>query len=226
MRISPRGIGVRAAAAGLLCTGFGLGYPELTVIGSTAAVAVLFAVCHVVWRPRLSVTRTTDPDRVMRGEASQTTLAVSNASRMRTATLIAYDRCGQKDVGVPLLRLRAGKETTVRYPVPTDRRGVVPIGPLRVVRRDPLGLLTMARSHGGVDTVRDQVACLVDDGAVVDEGMVDARGPQFPGPVRAAGGGQHGGSEVLRDRGRAQPDRGGAAADQQRLPGLQVQAGG
>ena len=47
-----------------------------------------------------------------------------------------------------------------------------------------------------------------------------------PGPARAAGGGQHGGSEVLRDRGRAQPDRGGAAADQQRLPGLEVQAGG
>jgi hypothetical protein len=32
----------------------------------------------------------------------------------------------------------------------------------------------------GVDAVRHQLAHLVGDGAVVDEGMVDARGPQFP----------------------------------------------
>jgi uncharacterized protein (DUF58 family) len=36
----------------------------------------------------------------------------------------------------------------VRYPVPTRRRGVVPIGPLEVTRTDPLGLATAARSHG------------------------------------------------------------------------------
>ena len=80
--------------------------------------------------------------------------------------------------------------------------------------------------QGGVDAVRDQLAHLVGEGAVVDEGMVDARGPQFPGPAGAAGGGDDGGAEVLRDGGRAQPDRGGAAADQQRLPGLEVQAAG
>jgi uncharacterized protein (DUF58 family) len=153
MRITPRGIGMLGAAAGLLGAGFGLGYPELTVIGTTATIAMVFAVCYVFWRPQLSVVRNTDPDRVMRGDASQATLTVSNASRLRAATLIAHDRCGPRVVGVPLLRLRAGKETTVRYPVPTDRRGVVPIGPLQVVRRDPHGLFTMPRSHGGVDKV-------------------------------------------------------------------------
>src|SRR3954468_3136773 len=73
--------------------------------------------------------------------------------------------------------------------------------------------------QGGVDAARDQLAHLVGEGAAVDEGMIDARGPQFPGPAGAAGGGDDGGAEVLRDGGRAQPDRGGAAADQQRLPG-------
>jgi uncharacterized protein (DUF58 family) len=153
MRITSRGVGLLLAALALLSTGFSLGYPELTVIGTTAAVALVFAVGYVAWRPELSVVRRTDPDRVMRGEPSQVTLTVSNASRLRAATLIAHDRCGAATVGVPLLRLRAGRETTVRYPVPTERRGVVPVGPLRVVRRDPLGLLTMPRAHGEIDRV-------------------------------------------------------------------------
>jgi hypothetical protein len=37
----------------------------------------------------------------------------------------------------------------------------------------------------GVDAVRHQLAHLVGDGAVVDQRMVDARVPQFSGPLRA-----------------------------------------
>jgi uncharacterized protein (DUF58 family) len=153
MRITSRGAGLFAASAVLLVAGFGLGYPELTVVGTAALVAIAFALAYAAWRPRLGVTRRADPDRVMRGQPSTVTLHVRNVSRLRGATLIAYDRCGSTTVPVPLLRLRAGRETTVDYPVPTERRGVVRIGPLRVVRRDPLGLLTLARSHGEMDTV-------------------------------------------------------------------------
>jgi uncharacterized protein (DUF58 family) len=153
MRVTQRGVGLLVAAAVLLAAGFVLGYPELTVVGSTAVVALGFGVCYAAWRPRLTVTRSADPDRVMRGEASRVTLRVRNASRLRGATLVAHDRCGATTVPVPLLKLRAGAATSVDYPVPTERRGVVRIGPLRVVRRDPLGLLTLPRSHGDVSQV-------------------------------------------------------------------------
>lgn len=153
MRITNRGVGLLVAAVALLAGGLGLGYPDLVVIATVAVVALGFAVGYAAWRPRLSVVRLTDPDRVMRGEASRVTLTVANGSRLRAATLVAYDRCGPDLVAVPLLRLRAGKETVVGYPVPTARRGVIGIGPLRVVRRDPLGLVTLPRSHGGVDRV-------------------------------------------------------------------------
>src|SRR5512142_2713717 len=153
MKITARGVGVLVAAVALFGAGFGFGYPELTVIATTAAVALVSAVGYVAGRPRLSVRRSCEPDRVMRGEASLVTLTVGNTSRLRTATLVAYDRCGSTDVPVPLLRLRAGRETTAQYQVPTARRGVVDVGPLRVVRRDPLGLLTLPRSHGGTERV-------------------------------------------------------------------------
>src|SRR4029453_12177989 len=68
-------------------------------------------------------------------------------------SLVATDHCAGRDVPVPLLRLRPGKDTTERYPVPTARRGVVPIGPLRVTRSDPLGLVSLSRSYGEVATV-------------------------------------------------------------------------
>ena len=153
MKITARGVGLLLAAGALLGTGFGFGYPELTVIGTAALVALGFALGYAAWRPRLAVTRQADPDRVMRGDASRVTLVVRNVSRLRGATLIAYDRCGATTVPVPLLRLRAGKETTVDYPVPTSRRGVIRVGPLRIVRRDPLGLLTLTRPHGGDNQV-------------------------------------------------------------------------
>jgi uncharacterized protein (DUF58 family) len=148
LRVAARGVGLLVAGGALLGAGFGFGYPELTVLGTAALCAALFAAVYAAWRPRLGVTRSADPDRVMRGEESRVTLTVRNASRLRAATLIAYDRCGAVSVPVPLVRLRPRHDTVTGYPVPTDRRGVVRVGPLRVLRRDPLALVTLARSHG------------------------------------------------------------------------------
>ncbi|MFD0823750.1 DUF58 domain-containing protein, partial [Micromonospora zhanjiangensis] len=89
-------------------------------------------------------------DRVGRGEPASMSLTVRNTGRLRSANLVAQDRCGDRSVAVPLLRLRPGRDTTVDYPVPTDRRGVVPVGPLRVIGRDALGLLSLSRAHGEV----------------------------------------------------------------------------
>jgi len=147
--ITARGIGLLVAALVMLGVGFRYAYPELTVLGAAAGVAVGYAVVNAAWRPRLDVTRRADPDRVARGEPAAMELTVRNTGRLRAANLVAEDRCAGALVPVPLLRLRPGRDTVVRYDVPTHRRGVVPVGPLRVVRRDPLGLVALARGYGG-----------------------------------------------------------------------------
>jgi uncharacterized protein (DUF58 family) len=152
-RATTRGIGLLVAAAALLAAGFWYGYPELTVLGAAAVIAAVMAVAHTAWQPRLEVTRVADPDRLPRGDPSIVTLTVTNTSRLRSATVVAEDRCGSRTVPVPVLRLRPRRDTTATYPVPTDRRGVVPIGPLRVTRRDPLGLAGMTRVQGGTTRV-------------------------------------------------------------------------
>ncbi|GAB4104425.1 hypothetical protein GCM10028790_34440 [Micromonospora taraxaci] len=150
MGITARGVGLLVAAVVLVGAGFRFAYPELTLLGAAAGAAVGYAALVAAWRPRLTVTRHADPDRVARGESASMTVTVRNAGRLRSANLLAEDRCGERTVPVPVLRLRPGRDTEVRYEVPTHRRGVVPVGPLRVTRRDPLGLVALARPYGAV----------------------------------------------------------------------------
>ena len=151
--VTARGVGAAVAAVVLLTLGFRFGYPDLALLGAAAVLALAAAVVFALWRPTLTVERTAEPDRVARGDAATMRLTVRNSSRFRSASLVAVDRCGGHDVPVPLLRLRPGRDTTERYPVPTERRGVLPIGPLRVTRADPLGLIELARGYGDTATV-------------------------------------------------------------------------
>ena len=167
MRITTRGYGLLAAGVLLLSAGFWFGYPELAALGAAAIVAVLGALAFVAWRPRLTVERAVEPDRVMRGEPSRVTMRVANGSRFFGASLIARDRLipgrgtsvprGRVELGgtvpVPLVRLRPGRVTTVAYAVPTKRRGIIDIGPLEVSRRDPLALVGVVRRYGGRNKV-------------------------------------------------------------------------
>jgi len=149
----PRGLAAVAAGAALIAAGFTFGYPELVVLGVTALVAACCALAYVAWRPVLTVERAVDPERVSRGEPCTHTLTVRLRGRLRPATLVAEDRCGAVPVAVPLVRLRPGHHNAVDYPVPTDRRGVVEIGPLTVARTDPLALAGTRRRYGGTTRV-------------------------------------------------------------------------
>jgi uncharacterized protein (DUF58 family) len=153
MAPTARGVGTVLAGGALIAGGFTYGYPELVVVGAAGVVAAVCAVAYVAFGLRLTVTRQVEPERVTRGEACRQTLTVRNSSRFRGVTLIAHDVCGAGTVPVPLLRLRPGHDTAVTYPVPTARRGVVRVGPLRVTRRDPLGLVGVARNNGGTAQV-------------------------------------------------------------------------
>jgi uncharacterized protein (DUF58 family) len=159
VRITTRGHGLLVAGTLLLAAGFWFGYAELAALGCAAVVAVVGALTFVAWRPRLTVDRIADPDRVMRGEPSGVALSIANASRFFGASLVARDRVTPLSadpaapprggtVPVPLVRLRPGNTTKVSYPVPTRKRGIIQIGPLEISRRDPLGLVSVVRRYG------------------------------------------------------------------------------
>ncbi|MFV2107178.1 DUF58 domain-containing protein [Micromonospora sp. LOL_015] len=148
MNVTARCLGLGVTAALLTAVGSVLGYPELALLGTAGLTVVGYAAGYALWQPRLWVRRTVEPDRVNRGDACTVTLQVGNLRRWGVASVLAEERCGRRWIPVPLTQLRSGATTTVRYPVPTNRRGVLPVGPLRVLRRDPFGLVAVARADG------------------------------------------------------------------------------
>lgn len=148
MRLTARGAGVAFATVALIGSGLGFGYPELTIIGAAAALALLGAFGWGLRRWTLGVQRVIDPDRVTRGNPCHGVVTVENTARWRGVDVIAFDRCGEDQVPVPMLRLGPARKTTTHYQLPTRRRGVVAVGPLRIERRDPLDLVRTSRDFG------------------------------------------------------------------------------
>lgn len=150
--LTPLGWGIAAASVGFYAAGAWLGYGEPMVFAITGALAVVAAVLYVLPQPKLTVRREVTPLRVTRGEPAMGVLYIGTVGRGRRG-LRARDVCGDIDVDVEVPRLRAGGTESVSYPIPTGRRGEIPVGPLRLVRADPLGLARRISDYGEVETL-------------------------------------------------------------------------
>ena len=153
--VTARGIGLAAGAVALVLAGWRWGYPELVAIGAAAGLACAAAVSVIAARPRLEVERGLEPDRVSVGDEAEVSLEVRNAGKWRSVSARAVDLYGgpthaTRRVAVDLARLRPGKSTRAGYAIPTERRGVIEVGPLGIGKRDILGLAATAGSFGPV----------------------------------------------------------------------------
>jgi uncharacterized protein (DUF58 family) len=147
------GWGTAVASVLLYAGGAWLGYPEASVLAAGGILAVAAAVLWTLPRPRLTVRREISPDRVARGDEARGVLHVTNTGRIRRAGMRAHDACGAGAIDVELPRLRPDRAETVRYALPTGRRGEIPVGPLRLVRADPFGLARRVREYGERQTL-------------------------------------------------------------------------
>ena len=128
-------VAVLAVAAGLV-----LGYPELVGLGAGVAVPVLVAVMGARSSGGLVVARLVSPGRVAVGEAATSLLVVRNEGPRRTRRLHAGETVGVQMVAVDVPALGPGETAPpVSMSLPTGRRGVHTVGPLRFGRPDPFG---------------------------------------------------------------------------------------
>ncbi|MGW3347562.1 DUF58 domain-containing protein [Nonomuraea rubra] len=146
--LTPLGWGTLAGAVVLYAAGFALGYPEPVVLATGAVLALAGALAWTAPKPRLEVRREVTPLKVPRGEAAVAVLTVTNLGRRGLSGLRAQDRIGASEHTVDLPRLPKGAVRTVSYPLPTDTRGEIPVGPLVLVRADPFGLTRRLREYG------------------------------------------------------------------------------
>lgn len=132
-----------------------LGLPELAVLGTTGLVLVAAAVVRVRRPlPPLEVVRRVHPGRVPVGGRSRVELLVTNRGRRRTPLLTLHDPVdGTIGARVALAPLPPDAAQAASYRLPTDRRGLVAIGPLTVQRTDAFGLARRTATVAGTDVL-------------------------------------------------------------------------
>ncbi|MDT0182710.1 DUF58 domain-containing protein [Microbacterium sp. ARD31] len=128
------------AAVVLWVAGQGLGWWELTVsavvIATTLALCALFLIGRTAYDVALDLGRT----RVIVGERAVGTLTLSNTGdrAILPSRVVLPVGAGRGEFAVG--RLGPGASVDELFAIPTTRRAVLAVGPVSVVRGDPLGL--------------------------------------------------------------------------------------
>lgn len=153
MALTPAGGALIVAIVVGYPVGVALGYPILIALSGAGALALVAATGYVLWRPRLTLRRDFRPQTVVVGESAVALLGVTNGSRWLSPAVTVGDHLGASEVQLAVRPLAAGGSRMMRYPLPTTRRGRIELGPLRVLRTDPIGLLRRRQEHGGRDVL-------------------------------------------------------------------------
>lgn len=126
----------------LLATGRVFGISELYIFGTAAIllVAGTLAYVHLI-RLDLEVNRRVFPSRVHAGSTSRVEIRVRNLRPSATTLLRLHeDVSGTAGADMLLPPIEIHGEAATSYRLPTARRGILKVGPLRIVVSDPFGL--------------------------------------------------------------------------------------
>lgn len=142
-----QGWGLLVGAAAVLVSARLFGVMELYIVGAALALLVVATVIYVRAVPtRLRVRRTLTPARVHAHDAARVEVTATNVGTRRTPVLALRDPvAGTRGARLHLVPLRHAERARAAYRLPTERRGVVVVGPLTVEITDPFGLARQRR---------------------------------------------------------------------------------
>lgn len=173
-RLTRRGWGLLGSGAVLAGGGLGMGYLAPAALGALAVPTVALAMGLAGRPPAARVRRRVSSPRLAAGESVTVTLELDEPSRGPFAAGFVHAEESVKASGekvvLPLGRARA----QIRYDVSAERRGVLDVGPLDLVRTDPLGLARSVRAADD-ETVRLLVHPRHHDVALVSAAGADGR---------------------------------------------------
>jgi uncharacterized protein (DUF58 family) len=139
--ITPLGWSILFVVAASFLFGYSLGWTELVVIGWAGLVLIVAAFCFLIGRNAYEIHLSLPVDRVVVGARVPGEVTVRNPTRQRLpgVSVEVPIGAGLAEFAMPGLARDGSFEDL--FIVPTKRRGVIPIGPVRTVRGDPVGLL-------------------------------------------------------------------------------------
>ncbi|ACQ80017.1 protein of unknown function DUF58 [Beutenbergia cavernae DSM 12333] len=130
------GVVVAAAIAGSV-----LGWVELVAIAAGLGAVLVAAIAFTIGRHPYAVSLRLRDHRVVVGERAMGGIHVVNVGEHRVLPARIELPVGAGRAGFALPALPAGGEHEELFAIPTQRRSVIQVGPVRSVRGDPLGLL-------------------------------------------------------------------------------------
>ncbi len=121
--------------------GYGLGWVELVVVGWAGVVLAVIAVIYLVGRSPFRVSLVLPHRRVVVGDPARGAVTLHNPTGRRVLGVKVEIPVGIGLAELAMPSLKAGASFTNEFAIPTLRRGVIPVGPVRTVRADPIGLV-------------------------------------------------------------------------------------
>lgn len=143
--VTPLGWAIACAVILAFVLGYALAWEELVAIGWAGLLVIVTAAAFLIGRTSHDASLSVPVNRVVAGESAVGQLTVTNPTRR----LLAGTRIevpvgeGLADFQVPVLRPSGRYEDL--FTVPALHRGVIPVGPVRAVRADPIGLVRRER---------------------------------------------------------------------------------
>ena len=139
--ITPLGWSILAAVPITLVAGYLYAWVELIVVGFALVALILIAFIYLIGRSSIAIELRVPHSRVVAGERAVGDVVVSNPGRLRTFGVTVEVPVGNGLAAAALPGLVRGATFTHEFVIPTLRRGLVPVGPVRTVRADPIGIV-------------------------------------------------------------------------------------
>lgn len=139
--VTTRGRATGAVMIAALALGITTGWREWIGISAALAVLLLAAGVMSIGRSSCSVDLDLPRSRFVVGEPGVASMLVRNTTHRRMLPLRMELEVAGIPLSVPVPSLHGGATHRVTLPLPTARRAVVDIGPLRAVRGDVFGLI-------------------------------------------------------------------------------------
>lgn len=139
--VTPLGWAFVVLAPICLALGYSLGWVELVVAGYVLVLLLAIAVAYLIGSTSFELTLTLNHPRVVVGDPAEGVVHAVNPTRRRLLGATVEVPVGDGLAEFALPSLRRGAVFEHGFAVPTTRREVLPIGPVRTVRADPIGLV-------------------------------------------------------------------------------------
>lgn len=143
--VEPLGWAVTTAVAVSFAIGYLAGWDEFVVVAWSGLAVLALAVAFLVGRSRHEATMTVPVGRVVVGDQVAIQLTVENPTRRRLGRVRVEVPVGSAVADFPIPGLAVGASFEDVFVMTGARRGVVPIGPVRAIRADPVGILKRER---------------------------------------------------------------------------------